>query len=152
MRADVACLLAALVGEIALVAAVLSTPLSWLSDKVGRLPILLLGYFSYACFYMTMGLVATTGFGLYLLFAGYGLFLAATEGVEKALVADLAPIDQRGTAFGWFNLIVGVMLLPASFVFGWIYQSAGSVPAFGFSAICDLGAAALLLTTSKLSD
>jgi MFS-type transporter involved in bile tolerance (Atg22 family) len=72
--------------------------------------------------------------------------MAATEGVEKALVADLAPPDLRGTAFGWFNLTAGLMLLPASLLFGALYQAAGAPAAFGFSAACALTAAALLTT------
>ena len=56
--------------------------------------------------------------------------MAATEGVEKALVADLASSDRRGTAFGWFNLTAGLVLLPASVVFGWLYQTASPLAAF----------------------
>ena len=70
--------------------------------------------------------------------------MAATEGVEKALVADLAPPERRGTAFGWFNLAAGVLLLPASIVFGWLYQAVSPLAAFEFSGTC-AGVAALLL-------
>ena len=66
------------------------------------------------------------------LFAFYGLFLAATEGAEKALVADLAPRDRLGTAYGWFNLTAGLMLLPASLLFGWLWQDISPLTAFGF--------------------
>lgn len=78
------------------------------------------------------------------LFGFYGLFIAATEGVEKALVADIAPAELRGTAFGWFNLTAGLFLLPASVVFGWLYQTFFPSVAFGFSAGCSLTAALLL--------
>ena len=81
---------------------------------------------------------------LALLFGFYGLFMAATEGVEKALVADLAPANLRGTAFGWFNLVAGAFLLPASVIFGSVYQSASPLMAFGFSATCALLSAVLL--------
>jgi MFS family permease len=81
---------------------------------------------------------------LFGLFAFYGIFMAATEGVEKALVADLAPKDRLGTAYGWFNLTAGVMLLPASLLFGVLYQQAGALAAFAFSATCALTAAILL--------
>jgi MFS family permease len=81
---------------------------------------------------------------LFALFGFYGLFMAATEGVEKALVADLAPAERRGTAFGWFNLTAGVMLLPASLVFGWLWQGVSSWAAFGFSGVCALLAGGLL--------
>ena len=71
--------------------------------------------------------------------------LAATEGVEKALVADLAPDGQEGTAFGWFHLVTGALLLPASTFFGWLYQTFQPRTAFFFSGGCALTAALLLL-------
>lgn len=126
------------------VAMVFSTPLSAWSDQVGRSRILLGGYVAYGSFYLLMGLVGVDGWGLYALFGFYGVSMAATEGVEKALVADLACEDRRGTAFGWFNLIAGILLLPASVVFGWLYQAFGPLSAFGFSAACAFSAALLL--------
>jgi MFS family permease len=126
------------------VAMILSTPLSALSDRVGRKRLLLGGYGVYAAFYLALGLIGDSGLGLAALFALYGVFLAATEGVEKALVADLAPQARRGTAFGWFNLVVGIMLLPASVLFGWLWQATTPTAAFGFSAACALAAALLL--------
>ncbi|HYN77003.1 MAG TPA: hypothetical protein VES73_04320 [Lamprocystis sp. (in: g-proteobacteria)] len=72
--------------------------------------------------------------------------MAATEGVEKALVAALAPSALRGTAFGWFNLIAGLLLLPVSLLFGALYQGGGGLAAFGFSAACTLAAARVLPT------
>ena len=49
--------------------------------------------------------------------------MAATEGVEKALVADLAQPEALGTAYGWFHLISGLLLLPASLLFGFLYEA-----------------------------
>lgn len=121
------------------------THLSGLSDRVGRVRLLVAGYVAYGLFYVGLGTMAQSGVLLFAFFAFYGLFMAATEGVEKALVADIAPADQRGTAFGWFNLTAGVFLFPASVVFGWIYQSISPLAAFGFSGGCALLAAALLL-------
>jgi len=126
------------------IAMLFSAPLSALSDKLGRRSLLLAGYLAYALFYLAMGTLQLHGAALYGLFAFYGLFLAATEGVEKALVADLAPEGLRGTAFGWFNMTAGAMLLPASVVFGWIYQSVSGSAAFWFSAACATAAAMLL--------
>jgi len=129
---------------VSLVAMLFSTPLSGLSDKVGRVPLLLGGYVAYGLFYAGLGLMAHDGPILLALFGFYGLFMAATEGVEKALVADIAPPALRGTAFGWFNLTAGIFLLPASVVFGWLYQAFSPLVAFGFSAGCSLTAAVLL--------
>jgi MFS family permease len=91
-----------------------------------------------------MALPGISLWGLFALFGVYGLFRAATEGVEKALVADLAPAGLTGTAFGWFNLVAGVMLLPASLIFGWLYQAVGSGVAFLFSGTCALVAFILM--------
>ncbi|MBL8528398.1 MAG: MFS transporter, partial [Burkholderiales bacterium] len=65
-------------------------------------------------------------------------------GAERALVADLAPASLLGTAYGWFNVTTGVMLLPASILFGWLWQSAGPQTAFSFGAACAVLAALLL--------
>lgn len=127
------------------VAALFSVPLAALSDRVGRVRLLVAGYLAYAVFYLGMAHFAAPGWRLYALFGLYGVFMAATEGVERALVADLAPPALRGTAFGWFNLTMGAMLLPASLLFGWLWEGVSATLAFGFSAGCAL-AAALLLT------
>lgn len=122
-----------------------STPLTALSDRWGRIRLLVAGYLAYGLFYLTLGQLHHNGVILFTLFGCYGLFMAATEGVEKALVADLAPDGQEGTAFGWFNLVSGAMLLPASIVFGWLYQKFQPQTAFFFSGGCALMAAILLL-------
>jgi len=126
------------------VAMVFSTPLSALSDRLGRVRLILAGWAVYGLFYFLLGINGFHALLLWPLFAFYGLFLAATEGAEKALVADLAPRDKLGTAYGWFNLTAGVMLLPASLMFGWLWQSIAVEAAFAFSASCALAAALLL--------
>ncbi|MFZ1575910.1 MAG: MFS transporter [Chromatiaceae bacterium] len=130
---------------VSFIAMLFSTPLSALSDRVGRVRLIVVGWVAYGSFYLGLGLLPPgTPLALFGLFAFYGVFMAATEGVEKALVADLAPPDLRGTAFGWFNLTGGLMLLPASLLFGALYQGAGALAAFAFSAACALTAALLL--------
>jgi MFS family permease len=129
---------------VSVVAMVFSTPLSALSDRFGRRRLLVGGYTAYGLFYLALGGIGHDGPQLFALFAFYGLFLAATEGVEKALVADLAPVERRGTAFGWFNLTAGVLLLPASLIFGWLWQTWSSGVAFAFSAACALLAGVLM--------
>ena len=81
---------------------------------------------------------------LWPLFACYGLFMAATEGAEKALVADLVEQEMLGTAYGWFHLTSGLLLLPASLVFGWLWQAVAPLAAFALAAACALLAALLL--------
>lgn len=128
---------------VSLTAALFSTPLSALSDRLGRVRLIVGGWVVYSVFYLLLGL---NGHLLLIwpLFAFYGLFMAATEGAEKALVADMVPNDVLGTAYGWFNLTAGIMLLPASIIFGELWQTASPLTAFGFSAACALTAALLL--------
>lgn len=121
-----------------------STPLSALSDRLGRTRLIVGGWAVYGVFYLLLGLNGQNLWLLWPLFAFYGLFMAATEGAEKALVADLAPKELLGTAYGWFNLTAGVMLLPASMLFGWLWQTISPEAAFGFSAGCAILAALLL--------
>ena len=129
---------------VSLVAALLSTPLSSLSDRLGRTRLIVSGWIVYAIFYLVLGVQRDNSWVLWPMFAGYGVFLAATEGAEKALVADLVPRESAGTAYGWYNLVVGLFLLPASVVFGWLWQLETPLFAFGFGAGCVLLAALLL--------
>jgi MFS family permease len=129
---------------VALTATVFSAPLSALSDRIGRVRLIVAGWGVYGLFYIALGLNGSVLWLLWPLFAFYGLFLAATEGAEKALVADLAPANLLGTAYGWFNLTAGIMLLPASLLFGWLWQTWNPFAAFGFGAGCALAASLLL--------
>ena len=111
-----------------------------LSDRIGRKPLIVTGWLVYALVYFAFAL-ATQAWHAWALFAGYALFYALTEGTEKALVADLVPAARRGAAFGWFNLAVGLGALPASIIFGAIWDRAGSPVAFMFGASLALLAA-----------
>ena len=126
------------------VAAFLATPLSALSDRFGRARVLGLAWLAYAAAYVLIGLLPSADWALWAAFAGYGAVTAALEGTEKALVADLVPRDRSGTAFGWYNLVSGILLLPASMIFGWLWSTLGTIVAFGFGAACALAAAILL--------
>jgi MFS family permease len=129
---------------VSLVAAIFSTPLSALSDRVDRRKLIIGGWSIYSLFYLLFGLMPAHPALLWPMFAGYGLFLAATEGAEKALVADMVPKTQAGTAFGWYNLVVGILVLPASVLFGWLWATASPFAAFAFGSGCALLAALLL--------
>lgn len=122
------------------VKALSSTPAGALSDRIGRKPLLVAGWLLYAGVYLALAF-AETAWHAWVLFAVYGVYFGLTEGVEKALVADLVPADARGTAFGWYNLALGVGALPASLIFGLIWDGAGAPVAFGFGAAMALVAA-----------
>jgi len=117
-----------------------STPAGALSDRIGRKPLLVSGWVLYAAVYFALAR-ADAAWQAWALFAVYGIYFGLTEGVEKALVADLVPAERRGTAFGWYNLAIGVGALPASLIFGAIWDHAGAPVAFGFGAAMALVAA-----------
>ena len=130
-------------------AMLLSTPLSALSDRVDRRALLCGAWVVYALLFAAFGLLPSGVGTTIALFMGYAIFIAATEGAEKALIAELAPQAQLGTAFGWFHLVSGVMLLPASALFGWLWSHAGSTTAFMVSASTSFIAAGLLLRARR---
>jgi predicted MFS family arabinose efflux permease len=76
----------------------------------------------------------------------YGIYFGLAEGAEKALVADLVRPEQRGTAYGLYNLAFGITVLPASVLMGVIWDWLGPRTAFLFSAAVGATAALLLVT------
>jgi MFS family permease len=114
-----------------------------LSDTLGRKPLIVGGWLLYAAVYFAFGW-ATAAWHAWALFAAYGVFYAMTEGTEKALVADIVPRSRRGSAFGWYNLAIGLGALPASLIFGAIWDRAGAPTAFVFGATLALVAALLM--------
>ena len=125
-------------------AMVLSTPLSAFSDRADRRKLLCAAWMAYATLFAAFGLLPQSLATTIALFVGYAIFIAATEGAEKALIAELAPKAQLGTAFGWFHLVSGLMLLPASALFGWLWTRVNPTAAFVVSATMSLIAAGLL--------
>ena len=113
-----------------------------LSDRVGRRPLILGGWSVYALVYLAFAL-ASVQWHAWAIFVVYGLYFGMTEGTEKAMVADLVPASRRGTAFGWFNAALGLGALPASVVFGIVWQRYGAEAAFVMGA--GLAALATLL-------
>ncbi len=115
-----------------------------LSDRVGRRPLILGGWVVYALVYLGFAL-ASVEWHAWALFVVYGLYFGATEGTEKAFVADLVPAARRGTAFGWFNAALGLGALPASVVFGLVWERSGAEAAFVMGATIAAVATVLFL-------
>lgn len=120
-----------------------SVPGGVLADRWNPRWTILAGWSVYAAVYAGFAL-AGAAWQAWALFAVYGLFFGLTEGPEKALVAGLAPASLRGRAFGAYHFAIGVAALPASVLFGIVWQSWGSRAAFGMGAGIAAVAALLL--------
>jgi MFS family permease len=119
-----------------------------LSDRIGRRPTLIAGWLLYALVYFGFAR-ANAAWEAWALFAVYGLFFGLTEGSERALVADMVSLDRRGTAFGWYNLAIGLGALPASLVFGFVWDRAGAPAAFVMGASLALAASVGMTLVGK---
>jgi MFS family permease len=121
-----------------------SIPGGAMSDRVGRKPLIVAGWALYALVYFAFGR-ATEAWHAWALFLTYGVFFGLTEGTERAMVADLVGRQRRGTAFGWYNLAIGIGALPASLLFGFIWERVSPTMAFDVGALLAVLAAVLLL-------
>ena len=113
------------------------------SDRVGRRPMIATGWIVYAVVYAGFALSDTLPLLLSWFFI-YGVYFGCVEGSERALVADFARRNARGTAFGIYNAVSGIGALVSSVVFGLIWNMFGAPAAFASGAALALVAAALL--------
>lgn len=113
--------------------------------RLGARPLIWAGWLWYAAVYSAFGF-ATAAWQIWVLFLLYAVFHALTEPAEKALVATLVGPERKGLAYGWFNLTIGIGSLPASLLFGFIYDQWGAPAAFGTGAAFALAASAMLAT------
>ena len=114
-----------------------------LSDRMSRRSVIAAGWLVYAAVYGGFALATRTA-TLIPLFLVYGVYYGLTEGVEKAVVADLAPAGRRGAAFGAYHAVLGIGALAASLVFAAVWKAAGAPAAFA------LGAAIALVSSASL--
>jgi MFS family permease len=119
-----------------------------LSDRLGRRRLIVSGWILYAAVYAGFAFVSNE-VSVWVLFMIYGIYFGLSEGAEKALVADLVKREQRGTAYGLYNLAFGITVLPASILMGTLWNWRGPQTAFLVSAVLGALAAVLLLTVVK---
>ncbi|MBF0565530.1 MAG: MFS transporter [Nitrospirae bacterium] len=91
------------------------------ADKYGKKRIILLGFVLFAFLYYGFA-IASEPKTIWILFSLYGIFMGLTEGVQKAFLATIIPADFKATAFGVYNTAVGLAMLPASLVGGWLWD------------------------------
>ena len=127
-----------------LVTTLASYPAGVLSDKISRRALIRAGWITYAIIYLGFAL-ATEAWHIWVLYIVYGIFYGLTDGVEKAFVADLVRPEERGAAYGIYNGVIGIAVLPASLIAGFLWQYYGAAAPFYF------GSAIALVSTIWIS-
>ncbi len=127
-----------------LIYTLISTPAGALSDRVGRRKMILAGWLVYGFIYLGFGL-AQAAWHIWALYILYGCYYGLAYGTTKAMVADLVPAELRGTAYGTYNAVLGILDFPASLIAGLLWQGAGRWSGFGPSAPFLFGAATAFL-------
>jgi MFS family permease len=113
--------------------ALVATPAGIISDKLGRRKVIIVGWTVYALVYLGFALV-TSVWSIWVLFAAYGIYYGIVEGVARAYVADIVPAERRGTAYGYYQGVVGLMLLPASVLAGVLWDTVNTSAPFYLGA------------------
>jgi MFS family permease len=134
-----------------LVYALLAVPIGALSDRVGRRPLLFVAWSVYVLVYLGFAFVSSA-WGLVALFLGYGVFYAAADGVIKAWITALVPVERRGQAFGLNAAASGLLLLPASVIAGALWDTSGPRAAFLFGAVTAAVALLVVALASSLRE
>lgn len=132
------------------VKAVVAGPAGALSDRFGRVPVLLTGWGLRILLLLVLAFT-THGQGdaqTWLLFLAYGGALAMTEGAERALIGDFSQASQRGTAFGLYHMPTGLAALPGALLFGVLWQGLGAATAFVVAAVIATVSALVLLRST----
>lgn len=128
--------------------AVTSVPGGMLADRFGAKRILLAGFGLFTGVYAGFA-AAATPWQIAGLFALYGIYLGLTEGVQRAYIAALVPEDRTATGFGLYHMVVGIAVLPASLIAGFLWDTVGPAAPFWFGAGTAALAALLFLGMSR---
>ena len=127
-------------------ASILAMPLGRLSDKIGRKQLLVSGYAVFALVYFGFALAHSKG-TVVLMFVAYGVYTAMTAGVERAFIAEISPESLKGTMLGLHSSLVGIALLPASAVAGFLWDTISpSAPFFFGGSLAVIAGTALYFT------
>ncbi|MEL7644223.1 MAG: MFS transporter [bacterium] len=129
-----------------LIYALVSTPAGRLSDRIGRRRLIIGGWLVYSVIYFGFAL-ARSSWQIWVLYAAYGLYYGLAYGSANALVADLVPENMRGTAYGTYNAVIGLLAFPSSFIAGILWQGIGVWSGLGPSAPFFFGGGLALIAT-----
>lgn len=133
-----------------LIITLVATPAGSLSDRIGRPKLIIGGWLVYAAIYFGFAL-AQTAWQVWLLYMAYGLYFGLAFGTANAMVADLIPENLRGTAYGIYNAVIGLLAFPASFIAGLLWQGIGTWEGFGPSAPFFFGGAMALIAALSMA-
>jgi len=125
-----------------------AVPFGSLSDRIGRIPTMIIGWIAYALVYLGFAL-ARNQISVWFLYALYGIYYATSEGVAKALLADMVTSDHRGRAYGMYGTTIGIATLPASFFAGFLWDTFGPRAPFYFGAAMACMSVIFLMAASK---
>lgn len=125
-------------------AAFLSVPFGTLSDKIGRKKVLVSGYFIFSLVYLGFALIQIPQL-MVINFILYGFYTALVTGAERAMISEISPPELKGTMLGLHSTIVGLALLPASFIAGILWTSLGSFSPFVLGSFLSLCACTTLI-------
>ena len=123
----------------------LAMPAGILSDRIGRVPVLLGGWAVRVAVLLALAVANPGTFGVWALFLAYAATLAVTEPAERSVIGDHAAATERGTAFGLYHLASGLMALPGAVLFGLVWERYGSGAAFAAAAAATAVGAACMV-------
>lgn len=125
-----------------------SIPGGMLADRVGKAPVIVGGFSLFAIVYAGFAL-ADTPWPIAGLFVLYGVYMGFTDGVQRAYLATLVPERRKATGFGLYHMVVGIAILPASLIAGFLWDYIGPAAPFWFGAGTAAVAAMLLMWLSR---
>lgn len=127
-----------------LVYSISAIPAGIAADRFGKKRVILAGFILFAAAYYGFAVAADSTF-IWPLFALYGIFMGLTEGIQKAFLSTIIPGDFKATAFGVYNMAVGIAVFPASLVGGWLWDKVSPSATFYYGTITALLSAALFI-------
>jgi MFS family permease len=129
-----------------LIITLVATPAGSLSDKIGRRRLIIGGWLIYAAIYFGFAL-AQTAWQIWLLYILYGIYFGMAFGTANALVSDLVPENMRGSAFGTYHAVIGLLAFPSSLIAGILWEGIGAWDGFGPSGPFIFGGTLALLAS-----